>query len=225
MDEPVMNQESPTQTLPQAEAQQVGEDDPEIWKRFEQFKRNYPIAIFDLIAAKREWELLSTTEQNLAIAGASEYGRECERLKRRPKDAHKFVRDRLFVEFANRSSSGQVTPSFYAADTPQARAVIAIHAIARVIASEMQNGDIVFTKPISRQLLALGEAPPRRDWLWLDDTQKIGAWHALVRETITKARPEFTQMRDGQRGIYAPWPWPPKKDGTLCTGPPDEAAA
>jgi hypothetical protein len=57
---------------------------------------------------------------------------------------------------------------------------------------------------------------------------QCGAWKELIREALAdKARPELAWDRNpgGRKGFMAPWPWPPRKDGSICTGPPSPSLA
>ena len=215
IDEPVMNQESLTQTLSQEK--EATEADQETWKRFEQFKRDYPIPIFDVAAASRWFEPLSVADQELALIGAVRYGHECTRLKRRPKDAHRFLRDRLFAEFADRANEAS---AILAADSPEAIAVKAIYTVAGkgfFVDSVMRSssGGTRYPKAIPPQLLALANAPPERQWAALDHRQAT-AWQALIDAFVTVKSNRLVQ------GSRAPWPWPPRKDGSLSTAPPPD---
>ena len=77
---------------------------------------------------------------------------------------------------------------------------------------------------------ALGKFRRRSAWEFVPETatSQVGAWREFLRETLEK--PLGLSIRDRvwrgrerihQRGFIAPWPWPPRKDGTLsATGPP-----
>ena len=104
----------------------------------------------------------------------------------------------------------------------EARAIAAVYAIAgqtdfvaRVMKSR-QHGGIYYRGTVTPQLLALGNVPPEADWPELTH-QQAGAWNGLLREFVIKEI--WNRLREGKK---APWPWPPRKDGTLSTtGPPD----
>jgi hypothetical protein len=79
---------------------------------------------------------------------------------------------------------------------------------------------------LSAQALALDIAPPENEWVFIAANQvnQVSAWKEfLARELAGKPRPELCWDRNyGKgRGFYAPWPWPPRKDGRVSTGPPD----
>ncbi len=81
----------------------------------------------------------------------------------------------------------------------------------------MLRGDTLYYRgPVTPKLLALATAPRREDWVKLD-RQQAAAWEHLLSEGV------MVQARNRLReGSQAPWPWPPRKDGTLSpTGPPD----
>ena len=214
-------EESPNpKPLPPVGERAVGKSDDEVWQRFGRFKTNWQEPIFDLTAARREFERLPMADQEQAIAGAGTYIRECQRAKRKPKDAHRFLRDRLFTEFANLSAErvGAAVANYYPPDSAEAMAIKALHAIGRKTPREMNNGDLIFTRLMTPQIAALQWAPPRGDWIWIEDEQQIGAWRGFVTGLVHNC-PQLTEQRNGKSGLLAPWPWPPKKDGSLYAGP------
>ena len=81
----------------------------------------------------------------------------------------------------------------------------------------MLRGDKLYYRgEITPKLLKLADAPKREEWVTLD-RQQAAAWDHLLGETV--AVPTRSRLREGS---LAPWPWPPRKDGTLSpTGPPD----
>lgn len=67
---------------------------------------------------------------------------------------------------------------------------------------------------------ALADTPSRDHWPFVSDRRQIGAWQEFFRETLRDTpRREVCGVEasgEGERwGMRAPWPWPPRKDGTL----------
>jgi hypothetical protein len=83
----------------------------------------------------------------------------------------------------------------------------------------IRNGAVTYRMPVNPRLLALADAPAKEDWISLS-RQQAAAWEGMLRETITVATRKH--LREDDR---APWPWPPKADGTIytATGPPTNA--
>lgn len=72
---------------------------------------------------------------------------------------------------------------------------------------------------------ALADAPPRDKWPFVSDRRQIGAWREFFRETLRDMpRREVCGLEGEQWGMRAPWPWPPRKDGTLSPDGEDAAA-
>jgi len=65
--------------------------------------------------------------------------------------------------------------------------------------------------------MAFAQAPPQQQWTWIEDRQQLAAWSNFLAEHIASARPPLIIDRtvDGVKrsGFFAPWPWPPRKDG------------
>lgn len=69
----------------------------------------------------------------------------------------------------------------------------------------------------SAAVFALADAPPRDAWLLVDDSQQVGAWSEMFRDTLpTVARREV--RRRSLRNLPAllvPYPYPPSKTGKI----------
>jgi hypothetical protein len=213
IEEPVRNL-NPTQSPSQAEPLQVGEKEQSAYERFERFKRKYPIKVNDWKAAWPWFKALSEIDQEKAVVAAGRYGPECEKLARRPKDAHKFLRDRIFDGLCD------PVPTPLPRGSREWTAVATLHKIAGkenlIFGSKHAvDGGIWYRKPITPQLLALASAKPDREWVALT-RQQAGAWNSLLAEHL-----EIEIWRRLTEGSRAPWPWPPRKDGTISITAPD----
>jgi hypothetical protein len=76
---------------------------------------------------------------------------------------------------------------------------------------------VYYPHEITPQLIALAEAPARREWVVLTG-QQLPAWFGFAKKSLPNLRIKL------DHGARAPWPWPPRKDGTIGTGPPDALA-
>jgi hypothetical protein len=101
--------------------------------------------------------------------------------------------------------------------TPECRAVLTACSLARATRPfPSSDGLLNYRGEITPQLLALAEAPPREQWLRLTDRQQIGAWGGFAERYVTTRRPpDFAEHDSDGAFLMAPWPWPPRKDGTL----------
>lgn len=103
----------------------------------------------------------------------------------------------------------------FAADSPEARALKVLHDLCgRSAAFEKiwraADGTVNFSKPLTPRVIGLAQAPEPLFWVVLD-RQQAGAWEALLRSMFDEGISR-TALREGSR---APWPWPPRVDGTL----------
>lgn len=104
---------------------------------------------------------------------------------------------------------------YHAADSAEVRAIGVLHAIGGKTSFfhavvKRPGADRVFYRiSVDPRLLALSTAPPPNDWVSLD-RQQAAAWEAYLHAYLTVQN--RSRMVEGAR---APWPWPPRKDGTL----------
>lgn len=211
----------------------------------------YPIPITNLPRFRTVWQEQDRAIRPKILAAMRAFAsfiRGCER-KHKPravKDADRWVAAGMwqgFVQLAeNVDAAGQI--SHIEPDSEAGKAHAVLCRIAE-IEPKLEGGKIVLKRPLSPRGLAFANAPDATDWVFIADgadSNKIGAWRAfigaeldmpigrLVRErSWRKLKPEEVEAHGGrsteiinQRGFLAPWPWPPRKDGTLSTtGPPD----
>jgi hypothetical protein len=174
---------------------------------------------------------LSPAEQRLCRAAIPLYLQMRKQLKRDTvPDFHRWIRSGGFAEFPTASLDQPAGGSnSYDGAGREARALRSLYRFARVPLFET-GGKVVYSLPITARLLAFAELPPDRDWYWIDEPGPLAAWSAFLSAHINRARPDISEMGgSGQvkrRGIKAPWPWPPRKDGTLSpTGETSEGDA
>jgi hypothetical protein len=211
----------------------------------------YPIPITNLPRFRTVWQAQDRATRSKILAAMRAFASfiaDCER-KHKPravKDADRWVAAGMwqgFVQLAeNVDAAGQI--SHIEPDSEAGKAHAVLCRIAE-IEPKIEGGKIVLKRSLSPRGLAFAGAPDASDWVFIADgadSNKIGAWRAfvsaeldmpigrLVRErSWRKLKPEEVEAHGGrsteiinQRGFLAPWPWPPRKDGTLSTtGPPD----
>ena len=229
IDEPVKNlRDSPPTPPPGGDANFSDQREGKI--PFSKFSEAYPgQTISNYAVATNEWLKLDTKTQSEAIKGAWGYTHfvtteRNEGRNRAVKDAHVWLRNQLWQGYLNRDKSDpQDALHRYKADSLEARAVNAIHALARVSPLRVSStNEVAFIGEMTPQLLAMGDAPVRSAWHWITARKEIGAWAEFVATHVRKSRPTFIEKRGHEVGIFAPWPWPPRKDGTLSTAGPSE---
>lgn len=180
--------------------------------------------------ARSAWEHLATDKHPTATAAARGYvaWREAQRKPPTPISAQTFLRDETgwaqwlrFVPSAD-GTVPVVSLGCFEAASLEAKAISALYEIAgrgeffRQV--KCRGGKVYFSDPLTLRLLALAAVPPRDEWVRVD-RQQAAAWEGLLGEHLQIVRPRLAE------GASAPWPWPPRKDGTLSpTGPPGPTA-
>lgn len=132
---------------------------------------------------------------------------------------HIWIRHRGFEEFPTAATGEGVAAAAtnLAVGSAEGRAVKALYGFARVPLME-HGGFLIYPLPVTPQVLAFGNAGDSASWCWVEGNQ-VAAWSAFLTSAIHKPRPDLVTTRevDGEqrRGMLAPWPWPPRKDGTI----------
>ncbi len=118
----------------------------------------------------------------------------------------------------------QFTPrTSFARDSAEARAVKVLHEIVDRSAAffaifRRDDGSVIYTKPMTPQLLALAKAKANAEWVTLTREQ-AASWEEMLRTFFERA-----MVRKAlQEGSRAPWHWPPGADGRIyptASGPP-----
>ena len=147
--------------------------------------------------------------------------------RRAVKDAHRWVAAGMWQGYVHAGDKAEIasiaTKVATTSDTGKAWATL--HRIAHAPEPLSNSGFYYLQKPLSDRVQALANAPPTSEWLFISAEQEnqCGAWRSfLASEMQNLVRPELVWTRNpgGRPGFMAPWPWPPRKDGTLSTAPP-----
>lgn len=166
--------------------------------------------------ALSEFRKLQPDQQRLCRAAIPLYVAELKRLKRdHMPNFHLWIRHRGFQQFPQAldgGAAGAMVP--IEEHSESGRALIVLYAVART-RPFVNGGRVVYPMPVTPQLKAFAQAPPQADWLWIDDRQQIARWQAFLAAHVRGARPPLITERDGRQGFAAPWPWPPRKAGTI----------
>ena len=181
-------------------------------KRFQEFKSGYPDGIVDPEAAKREFAALSEPDQVACIAAVPVYAGRCRKRREKSLKAHLFVRKRSW-EGLLATPTDVAAPQLYEAGSPAAKALRALAGLARYTPLTMADGRVSHRGQITPRLLAMA-ADEARD---VHGTYKLGepnfrAWWDFIRETFEGCN------LPARMELSAPWPWPPKADGSVYSG-------
>lgn len=187
-----------------------------LWRKF---LAGYPgIAAMDQQAAREEFDRLPLDDAEWAVTASDLYDGECRRLRKPPKNAHLWLRKRMFANFPRDAAAAKSASGAYVRLDPasaEGRAVIAACTLARASRPFLSgDGKMNYRGEVTPQLLALASAPPRDDWLKVTDRQQLGAWGGFIAKYVTTSRAPMENDDDGPY-LRVPWSWPPRVDGTL----------
>jgi helix-turn-helix protein len=251
--EPVKNQESYLQTSfraeapiaikpaapasvekPQAGIQGEQAADPEFETDWQNFVNGWPGPILDPPKAQAELRKLSVTDRRACIGKLPDYGAYCRRVRHDPMKPHLFVKKRSWEGLGHKASSDPDITGFVRASSAEGAAVRVIWGLAGMSPREIEHAGergywCGFRMTDQLRALALapfprGIAAPPTTWPEFDEgSANHLRWREITKATIQRS---VLVMR---HKIRAPWPWPPRVDGTLSsapepssTGPPPE---
>lgn len=180
------------------------------WRGHEVMRRDLALA---------EFRKLDPDKQRLCRAAVPLFWALQDRLKRSTvPNFHTWIRSGGFLEFPTATLEPRPSSTSYAADGREAQAIKGLFGFARVPVFE-HRGEVVYPLPVTAQVLAFAALPARSAWQWIEERGQLAAWGQFLAAHIHKPRPDLTITRnDGdapRRGFWAPWPWPPRKDGTI----------
>ncbi|WP_354132781.1 hypothetical protein [Bradyrhizobium sp. RT9a] len=175
--------------------------------------------------ARNALDALPIDETEWAISSAPLYAAECRKLSKAPKNAHTWLRKAMFKNFP-RGGPPPARPDSFAADSPEGRALAALHQVARKTIPTI-NGRVTYRGEVTPQLLAFAQAGERSAWPWIESSDatrdQIAAWARFIEAHVPGPRGPLIETRglgaNQRAGIHAPWPWPPKKDGSIYQNP------
>jgi hypothetical protein len=188
-----------------------------------EFKRRYPTAASDDQGKiDRAWFSLSLELGQAALAGISPFLSRLKRDKRTTIPAGwKYLEEQrwLLLEHQQPTDDAKALPG----DSVAAKAVIAVYKLAgkeEFLRKVMQsrNGEVYYRGVVTPQLLALAQSASPSDWITVDRRQ-AGAWNEIIDAFVTVET--RVRLKEGSR---APWPWPPRHDGALCTSYPTKSS-
>jgi hypothetical protein len=196
---------------------------------FEDFTKAWKKPIDRLSVARSVWDRIETIKRGEAIAAAQGYwafvGQQ--RKDYPPLSAQTFLREAAgwsqWLRYLPEGGGSAAASSGYPCASVEGRAVAVLYDIVGAgdfFRTAVRKADRVYYRlPVTPRLAALAQAPAPTEWATLARNQ-AAAWETFVAEHLTLQVRQ--RLREGSR---APWPWPPRKDGTLtATGPPDALA-
>lgn len=207
--------------------------DEELEKDIEEFRSSYPAPITDMPRFRSVMTALTSIERTKIVTAAKGYATYIADLEkkgrgRNVKNAHLWVQNGHWQGFVTTGERAVAAALVEQApiDSETGKAWSILHKIAHITPLE-SAGRYYIPRPLTPQALALAQAPPEDEWKFVppDKLNQCGAWKELIRDVLAdRARPELVWDRNpgGRRGFYAPWDWPPRKDGSINTGPPKE---
>jgi len=184
------------------------------------FRAAYPgIASMDQQGARAELDELSLEDAEWALSVCPAYAVECGKLRKPPKNAHIWLRKRMFTNFPKAKIEPPPPEGVWIADGSRAdQALRFVRRLAR------QPSPFVLTRAGGRgyphkvevgpdliAMLAFVDDVPSR---WLNyprGSPEFAAWQARFSAWVGQGLP----TEPGTEDIRVPCQWPPKKDGTL----------
>jgi hypothetical protein len=216
--------------------------DLELERDLMEASNTYPAPITDMPKFRAVMGALSREERQRVLTGMRGYadyirGLERKGKSRNVKDAHRWVAAGMWQGYvpqgarAEAAALAQTIPI----KSDAGKALVLLHQIGIGTGPLEIGGCYQNPRPLSPQALALTNAPPEEEWIFITTEQphQVRAWNDLIgRELIGRARPPLIRkrywpcIRRIAEGCAVPWPWPPRKDGTIISGhdPPSELA-
>jgi len=175
-----------------------------------------------------EFRKLPAEKQRICRAAVPLFNAMQDRLGRtRFPNFHLWIRARGFEEFPGAlQTDPAASRTSFDVESREGKAILAMYAVARSRPFETR-GCVVYAREVTPQILKFADAGASSSWQWIEDRQQIGAWSSFLSDNVVGARPPLIVERglgDAKRsGIFAPWPWPPRKDGNLSSETGDAA--
>lgn len=194
------------------------------------FEARWPTAAADdRIKTTWAWEALTEAERDDALTYIGPFLQDLKRHKRsHPPAGWKYLEQKRWTLLAQKAAVAAVPAERVAVDGEAGKAWAAIHRVARMSEPLRVQGTYLLPRPLTAQELAMGQIPEPDRWIFvpLEQVNQCGAWNEFLGSALAgKPRRELIHDRNpgGSRGFMAPWPWPPRVDGSLCTGPPTQS--
>jgi hypothetical protein len=197
----------------------------DLWRRF---ALDYPnVATMDQQAAREELDALSIEDAEWAISVLPDLKAELRKASNRPpKNAHLWLRKGMFRNFARRKISDPPPEGVWVMEGSAAdQALRFVRSLAKAVNPLVRSGPdgsrgYLHKTIVGDDLLAMLDFEhevPLRWTAYERGSPMFAAWQRRFTEWIGRGLP----IEPGSDCIRAPYPWPPRKDGTWpITGPP-----
>lgn len=158
---------------------------------------------------------LTAQQREAALRGIAGFLAEQKRVKRdRIPAGWKYLEQRRWELLSAAKPETTASTVHHPPGSSAATALATLHQIAMLEAFfqkvyRMPDGRVSWRGELTPRLLALANAPPRAQWSALNN-QQAAAWDRYLADHVTVAT-----RRRIMTGAFAPWPWPPRKDGTI----------
>jgi len=100
-----------------------------------------------------------------------------------------------------------------------------LHRVGRGVAPIEMSGKYTLKRPLTPAEMVFAELPREKLWGFVDAHNQIASWLEFLSNALPGvARRPMVESHiidnDAKRGFFAPWPWPPTKDGKTIPWPP-----
>lgn len=162
------------------------------------------------------WEALSEQERDDALGSIGAFLEHLKSLKRKHIPAGWNYLEQRKWALLKRDDPQSAKPQLLVIDveSPEGRAWAAIHRVGRAPEPLQRSAKFWLSRPLTPAEMAFADLPPIDEWQvidMVDDRNRAGAWNSFFATALAGRvrRPLFDVE------FRAPWPWPPKKDGSL----------
>jgi DNA-binding transcriptional ArsR family regulator len=197
-------------------------------KLLDEFRKRWPTAaVDDAQRTAYAIEALTEDEAKAALDGIEPFLAELKRLQKKHTPAGwRYLEEKRWtmLRASEAAAEGAAARPAIAIGSPEHQALETLHAVART-RMLVTGGSAFYRAAVTPQLLAFAQAPPRDDWLWIEDRQQLAAWQAFIARHVFVGRPPLLQQRGDKTGIFAPFAWPPRIDGSLSASPEEASTA
>ncbi|WLB43035.1 helix-turn-helix domain-containing protein [Bradyrhizobium ottawaense] len=189
-----------------------------------EFRKRWPTAaVDDRNRTDYAADALTPDEEKAALEGIGPFLGELKRQGRKAVPAGwRYLEEKRWtlLKPSEGSAEGAVTSVAIEEGSEAGRAVAVLYAVAKARLF-VHGGKVVYRGGITPQILAFAAVNDKASWRWINDRQQIAAWQTFLASHVFGVRTPLLEQRGNEIGLYAPGPWPPRKDG----GWPESAAA
>lgn len=216
----------------------------ELQKSFDRLAAAYPIPITNVPMTLTVLQALIEDKQDIEtiVAGAAGYAAFLEKERssgrsRHAKDAHRWLREHGYLGYQSPSPTppavepAPTSPTKILVEiaTREGKAWLTLHYVAGLVKPLIFSSPDRVSMPNKLPPAALifaDDLPPERDWHVVEKgSPSFAAWRDFLNSILGKGvgLRSFGISEEIKHGLRVPWPWPPRKDGTLSPDQPDNA--